>query len=487
MGVFKNIERGVVSTSFNKKELKKFDMVSESAISNQALRRIADKEKYEKLESNIFAKEKEDNINARLESLSKHSILESQIDNRIYNIGNDYKLSIFKDIVYEVFSNALVLDDDFVYEHYDVLKKVTDEFIDENGGYNLLESAINETDSGFLKKLKSVCESLSNDIVKRVILESKTCKKCDDEDLFNMNMTSDEEEKLDYSKNNLDVEKISELVKDKVLTVVRDEKENQAKHEELVSNIEEELSEDEEVKDNESIDEAMSRIVMNNNILNESTLFSALLQDSYETILAENMAITSTTINNSEKDDEFSDSYDVNADSTKYEDVSDNDDETSIEELDGIDNDLVLEKKTPTVNLDMVMAEALVKYTLMETMYTLKLKNYTYDDIKKMTDEVSNRHITKTGPLTEALTTKVEDPDEKVREAFFKNLRNLKNMRSVDIAKKDITKILQESSDALKENLVKVGINQLEEEKERNFQFTETYNGYIEFLNKFSK
>lgn len=484
MSVFENVERGVVSTSFNKKTLKKFDMVSESTISNQALRRIDRQDKIDKINRDIELHKKEDMINSRMESLSKHAIMESQIDTRISTIGNDLKLSIFKDIIYEVFNNALVLDADFVHENHYNLKKVTDDFIDNNGGFSLLENAINETGSVLLKRIKTVCESLSNDMVKRIIKESKTCKEDVNtkDDIFRQTMTDEEENKLDYSKDSLDIEKISELVKDKVLTVVRDEKENEIKHDELVTDIENELTDNEEVVDNKTIDEAFSKIILNNNILNEATLFGAILQDTYESILAENVAISTTNINSMKKDDERSASYDVNADTTNYEDVSDDDDETSIEELDGIDNDLVLEK-TATVDMDMVMAESLVKYTMMETMYTLKLKDYSYDDIKKMTEKVANRHITKSGPLTESKITTNENVEEsKVYESFFKNLRNLKNISNVDKSKDNIAKIMYESTEDLRKNLCKIAIEQLEAEKVKNSQFTENYNEYITFL-----
>jgi len=483
MNVFKNVERRVESTSFNKKELKKIDMISESAISNQALRRIARQDKLDMVNYQIAAKEHADKINARLESLSKQSITESQITNKISTIGSDYKLNIFKDIVFEVFSNALVLDADFVHENQTMLKQVTDNFIDSEGGFKLLENAINDTDSVLLKKMKKSCESLSNDIVKRIIKESK--ETVDD---FNFNLNNEEEEKLDYIKGDLDADKLSELVKDKVLTVVRDEKENQTKNDELVADIENELVDDEDVVDNDTIDEAVSKIVLNNNILHEATLFNAILQDTYENILAENMAITSTVINNAERNDDMVAGYDVDSDSTEYEDVSDDQDETSIDELDGIDKNLVLENAN-TVDMDVVMAEALVKYTLMETMYTLKLKDYTYNDIKKMTDNISNRHITKAGPITESVGKHVESEEfVKARAIFFKDLQNLKNKKNIDKSKAEISKIVNNCDDNIKDdmkNLCKIGIDKLKEEKEKNPQFAKDYDEYIEFLKGF--
>ena len=45
MDIFKNAERSVSSYSFNKKDLRKIDVVSDAYVSNEALRRIAAQEK----------------------------------------------------------------------------------------------------------------------------------------------------------------------------------------------------------------------------------------------------------------------------------------------------------------------------------------------------------------------------------------------------------------------------------------------------------
>lgn len=478
MSAFGHIERRVESTSLNKSQVRAFDLANESAIASQALRRIDRQEKLDKTNNDIARKNKQETINSRMANVTKHSILESQITNKINNVANDTKLNVFKDIVFETFSKALVLDESFVLEHSSELKALTDKFIDDEGGMKLLENTINNTNSHLLKMINNTCNDIANSAVKRIMLESKDVKEIDQLD-FNMN--TEEEEKLDYAKGQLDVEKISDLVKNKVLSVVKDEKENQAKHDEIVSEIENELSEDESVVDDDSIKEAMAKIVTNNTIVNESSLFNAMLHDAYEQILAENVAISAGIHHDP--------STDIGGDISEYENISDDDDETTIDNLDGIDRTLMLENSSISVNMDDVMAEALTKYTLMETMYTLKLKDYSYNDIKKYTDSVSNRHITKEGPLMESVAKDVKKIPEKLskkRDKFFDNLKNLKNKKNVDKSKKAIKELAEEDDPELKEvieNSIKIGIEQLNADLEKNPHLAESFTDYIKFLN----
>ena len=44
-----------------------------------------------------------------------------------------------------------------------------------------------------------------------------------------------------------------------------------------------------------------------------------------------------------------------------------------------------------TIDMDYILADTIAKYTLMETMYTINLESYTYNDIKKITNNILNK------------------------------------------------------------------------------------------------
>ena len=43
------------------------------------------------------------------------------------------------------------------------------------------------------------------------------------------------------------------------------------------------------------------------------------------------------------------------------------------------------------IDMDYILADTIAKYTLMETMYTIKLEDYNYDSIRKMTNNMLNK------------------------------------------------------------------------------------------------
>ena len=101
----------------------------------------------------------------------------------------------------------------------------------------------------------------------------------------------------------------------------------------------------------------------------KATLFDALFRDSYHTYLAENVAAQSTDHLSADEEDIISNNYNTDQDSI----------------VDAIDGD-----PSDDINMDEIFTEAITKYTMMETLYTLKLEDYPYENIKKLTEKLVN-------------------------------------------------------------------------------------------------
>ena len=436
--IFQNAERRVESHSFTKKEFRKIDNMSDSALGIQAVRKQALKESVE-LEK---IKEEKDNKHfedqRRATAVVEASLKETRKTLSANHWFKDMKLKLFKDIVFELFYKSLPLDEEFLPTAEASIRFTTDTYIDQNGGFELLENAIKVTNSEFLKKVKDCCESVAKEACNNKL------KKNECGDTLNFNDLSDEENKIfGDKKTNLDIDKISDLVKDKVLTVIRDEKEREAKEAELIDDIESELEDNDDVKDETTLDEAYQRIVLNKTPIEEDTLFQSLMRTTYEEFLAENIAIASTHEDEMNKEDEFNMSYDVNAteddiDHDMLDDECDCDDEFDMDisfdaDEEKLDKDFHL-NESASLDMDKVFAETVSKYTLMEMLYTIKLENYNYHDIRKLTEAMLNK--SKKDSLKNNLKKEIKKPSASAKYmkfAFSKN--NSKASKNINLAK----------------------------------------------------
>lgn len=356
------------------KEYRKIDNISDTTVVRHILENKQKEYENELYSAKLEEDERLEHYNRLNKNIVSRYIKESQMPINIGRIKDTAKDAVFKDIVFEVFYKSLLLDKPFLFEHRHDLKYLTDKYIDDNGGYKLLENTIYKTNNEFLKRVKTVCENVSNKISDRKIKDSKEIK---DTNMIDFDMNEEEKEELDYSKSdNLNLDKISDLVKNKVLTVVKDEKQRQEDAAELTDDIENDLKEDESVVDDDSLNEALNRIVISKTPYNQGTLFNSLMQTSYKEILNENVVMNSAHKATIDKDKKMMRNYDIDMDE---EEALDNQEDVEDTEID----------------MDMVMAEAITKYTLMETIYTLGFENYTSHDIFRLTNKILNEASSK--------------------------------------------------------------------------------------------
>lgn len=396
---FSNVCKSVETYSFNKTNTRHIDNISDTAAANSALRKMKAQEQDALMESQMWKAESDYYKNSLAEGVVNRYIKESQIPtniNRIYNEAKDY---VLKDILFETFYNSLLMDDYFLRENQQNIKCLMDKYVDDNGGFKFLDKLVHDNmNNMLLKKIKSVCESVAKEVCNRKLADSKECKNID---LIDFDMNDEEKDMLDYSKkNDLNIDRISDLVKNKVLTVVKDEQKRQEASHELIENIENDLKDDESVVNEKTLNEAMNKIVLNKAVIETSTLFDTLFRDSYQEYIMENVAITSTD----------KDIIDDNKDVSRHYD-------TEMDIDDALSNDEHVEDTE--VNMDLILTEAITKYTLMETLYTLGFENYSHENIKKLTERMLN-------PVTESVVIESEE-FAKNRSEFFKIFNKLKD------------------------------------------------------------
>lgn len=320
-------------------------------------------------------------VSEGLTKVMQTGITEAQIPIIMNRINREGKLAIFKDIMFEMFSKSLVLDGEVIIANESALREAMNTYIDEKGGYAFLESAIRETHSPLLKKIKSVCEAVAAHVTHRKNADLKDAKLDNVDIRFELN--EDEKNELDLAKQDLNVDQIAELVKKKVVTVVKDEQQRQRKEDELYQDLEDQARED-----GITVQEAFDRVIVHKSPVQEGTLFNALFRSSYKEFVSENVAIAAAL---DPSDDVDAEAVNINADSTDA--TTDNfekgDPYTQENQPHNNDAELISDEEMK-IDMDLLLAEALTRYTMMELSYTIKLENYNYADLQKMTRGLLN-------------------------------------------------------------------------------------------------
>jgi len=360
------------------------------------------KEHCDIIDESVRRTEKEYDNRKLYEPIIKKQLLESQILNKLNSLNCSGRDILFKEILFEIFEKSLHLDEDFISENYENLKFVTNKYIDDNGGYKLLENAINKTGSPILKSIYSLCEATAKRTCKRKI---KECNSDVDREnslnILNFDLDDEEKEDFDLDKTKLGIDELSDLVKSKVLTVVQDEKQRQEKEESLIKDIEDDISNKISNDDNqteENVKEALNKLLINKKPIEETTLFNALLRHSYKELLESIASLTPGFNDNIEKDKQRVDDFkfkttnsDVSSNDKIYystNDVSKGEYNLNKEvEQTGPDEGFVKDEEY-SINMDLVLAEAITKYTLMELLYTIQLEQYSHDTIRKISEKL---------------------------------------------------------------------------------------------------
>lgn len=154
-------------------------------------------------------------------------------------------------IVNECFINGLPISNDVITKHETVgLTKYSYDVLNKLGGFSVLENAMVSESLSFNQKLLlgtiyNICTEASNEVATRVVKDTD-CKeptiKLNDV-VDKVSMTEEEYQKFISSARTLDIDKITDIIKEKTLTVIKDEQEQYEKEEQLGKELKDALSE----------------------------------------------------------------------------------------------------------------------------------------------------------------------------------------------------------------------------------------------------
>lgn len=318
------------------------------------------------------------------------SMLESRIPTVINALGVKGKDIILKDIIFEFFNKSLILDDYFIKDEEYSLRAVVESYIDKNGGYSFIEKAYSTSKSPILKAIMEACEAISGKVCTRKICECKDGTS----NIMDIDFDLDDEEKddLDFLKGNLDIDQISDLIKDKVLTVVEEEKVRQQKETELDDDLETQAT-----TDGTSVAEAYNKYVLKGTFvgIEEASVFNSILRHSYKAVL-ESQTILHADLDPDDEDDQRINSDNKNAMHDEFnaytmKQAAEGEFNIKDEATRTLGFEPSIHDEEQNIDMDLILAESITKYTLMEVAYTLKLEDFGgYDGLQKISRNLLN-------------------------------------------------------------------------------------------------
>lgn len=272
----------VTRHKYGHRGLNEFNSVNESVAKREFYNNRVKKEQEALLESQNIRESELNRQSALLENINNRKINEikmAKTKNLLYEVTMD---KLVKVAFTEAFKESLYLDEDYKIDNSEKLVSVIESFVDENGGYKLLENAVKQNkDSLFLKSVYEACKSRAEKITR------EKCKEAGDQpEKLNFDVRLDEldEFKEDLSKTNIDT--LGEIVKNKVLNTVIEEKERSIKKQEFEEDIKNEVD--------GVVTESLKYKIHSKNIIEQPSLFSAMMRKSYSNMLEESVAIIQT-------------------------------------------------------------------------------------------------------------------------------------------------------------------------------------------------
>jgi hypothetical protein len=373
-----SVNNKVERHSYGISSVSEYGGMSDAAATHQYLKQKAVLEHTTAIDESAAKSEKVYEQNQSISKVVMGQLSENQVFETMNQLTRDGKELLFREVIFEAFSKSLHLDDDFVIAQEANLRQLTDSFVDGKGGFKYLEEAIKSTKSPFLKKIKTVCEATANKVARRKLSEVQQGQLRAEQLKFELN--EDEKNEFDYDKEKINIDQLSDLVKKKVLTVIQDEKTRQAKEEEVIADLESESDEQKAVKE----------AIMNELPVEESTIFNSILRNSYkeqlETVVKENnvAAYQGAALEDEEDENGDPELYDVDLTADDVRGSEFRGDSTAAQEAQrhgSVQSD---------IDMDLILAESITKYTLMELCYTIQLENYTYDELRKYSQNLLN-------------------------------------------------------------------------------------------------
>lgn len=394
---------------------------------------INDKREKAVLESQVSEDLSKQTQREKTSNMIDRQVGKRRIYNTVERVAEQARELIFREIMIESYKDSLVLDKWAIDDYGSVLENAVTEFIDNNGGYKMLKESAQETKSPLLKKMVVLIESTATRISDRILMEAKDNPTADLSKV-DLSLTKDEKDDLDVGKSDLQLEEVTNVIKRKVVDVVKEEKERSAHQQEVEDELEEATtdeedlddkdpvqesddegddtdtdtdsddgddvseSEDGEDTDGDSVEEAddytededekpvkeaaylkgslMTGYTNRVKGIQESTLFNTMLQDTMHDAVNESVStIASSNYQQRKSDMNFIKNHIGTIDPETDEDEYDDDmidDEVSSQDVD----------EPAQVNLDLILADTISQYTVLEMFHTFKLKTLSRQEIR---------------------------------------------------------------------------------------------------------
>lgn len=245
-------------------------------ITDKNLIPVTERKKENKQEALMEASKKHMEISKQAQKKQIDKIKNQREFRKVLNESYDkLKDDLFCNMLYHICLEALCIDEQPMYENMENITNKINEQYKELGGFKAIKEQAKKTNNVLLERMISLCENTAKKVADRNMKES------DSADGFKFELTDDEKDDFEYNKDNINIDAISNKIKDKVIKVVSDEKEANNKKTEIMDEIEDKLKED-DVED-EATEEAM-QFVFNENI-ETTTLFEALMRECYKITL----------------------------------------------------------------------------------------------------------------------------------------------------------------------------------------------------------
>lgn len=354
-------------------------------------------------------------------------------------LHDKFSLLALHSIVNECFINGLPLkQEDISNDEKVALTKYSYKVLEQVGGFRALENALgsaiyNDKQKTFLFDIYETCKEIANEATKRVVMETN-CKDPEtkfEEVVDKAAFTDAEFAKFSKNADKLNLEDASEIIKKKVLTVLKDEKEQYEKEEELHNELKDALKDSEDFSET-STESYMDIVLTKADPRHHVSLFSKLQEAAFE------VANTTKVIDGEDvfpiidrvTFEAFLSSLrknDVDVDIC-YEAYVENNDERLAE--------IPADKKAKIASL-----VSMIVYTIMETLKTMNVHCPSQDEVKKFVCDTSDNQ-------------KMEE--DKVSNIYAKAMEMLKEANCSDFTKMDSTKLseilaeLKKISDTLK-------------------------------------
>lgn len=245
-------------------------------ITDKNLIPVTERKKENKQEALMEASKKHMEISKQAQKKQIDKIKNQREFRKVLNESYDkLKDDLFCNMLHHICLEALCIDEQPMYENMENITNKINEQYKELGGFKVIKEQAKKTNNVLLERMISLCENTAKKVADRNMKES------DSADGFKFELTDDEKDDFEYNKDNINIDAISNKIKDKVIKVVSDEKEANTKKTEIMDEIEDKLKED-DVED-EATEEAM-QFVFNENI-ETTTLFEALMRECYKITL----------------------------------------------------------------------------------------------------------------------------------------------------------------------------------------------------------